>query len=246
MRASEQNWVRLPLENAHNVRELGGVPLSGGGQTAWKRFLRADDMDRLSQKDIDFLLEYGVCTVIDLRSASEVKEKPDKLAGRPEIRYYHIPLMEQDLSPEGQLQLAKSWELSDMYLELVKRKAAVAQIFEAIGGEEDGCVLFHCAGGKDRTGLLGMLLMMLAGADYQDCQTSYMQSCIHLSRNAAFGADSPLAQEFAHLLNSNAENIAPSYRYVQSCKNGIEGYLEACGVQAATIARIKDRMLAAC
>ncbi len=245
MRANEQSWVRLPLENAYNVRELGGVPLAGGGQTAWRRFLRADDMDRLSQNDIDFLLDYGVCTVIDLRSASEVAEKPDKLALRPEIQYYHIPMMEQDLSPEGQLQLAKSWELSGMYVELVKRQDTVAQIFAAIGREEDGCVLFHCAGGKDRTGILGMLLLMLAGADYQDCQASYMQSCIHLSRNADFGPNSAVAQTFAHLLNSHAENIAPAYQHVQRHPNGIEGYLQACGVETDTIRRIKDRLQAA-
>ena len=56
----EKNWVRLPLVFASNVRELGGYPVEEGGQTAYHRFLRADDISELSESDIQFLLRYGV------------------------------------------------------------------------------------------------------------------------------------------------------------------------------------------
>lgn len=77
----EKNWVRLPLVFASNVRELGGYPVEEGGQTAYHRFLRADDISELSESDIQFLLRYGVTSVLDLRSDGEVCRKPDVLAG---------------------------------------------------------------------------------------------------------------------------------------------------------------------
>ena len=55
----EKNWVRLPLKNAINVRELGGYPVKGGGQILYHRFLCADDISRLTDEDADFLLGYG-------------------------------------------------------------------------------------------------------------------------------------------------------------------------------------------
>lgn len=61
----EKNWVRLPLVFASNVRELGGYPVEEGGQTAYHRFLRADDISELSESDIQFLLRYGVTSVLD-------------------------------------------------------------------------------------------------------------------------------------------------------------------------------------
>ena len=62
------------------MRELGGYPVEEGGQTAYHRFLRADDISELSESDVQFLLRYGVTSVLDLRSNGEVCRKPDVLA----------------------------------------------------------------------------------------------------------------------------------------------------------------------
>jgi protein-tyrosine phosphatase len=39
-----------------------------------------------------------------------------------------------------------------------------------------GCVVFHCAGGKDRTGLLALVLLTLAGAAPEEIVADYLLS----------------------------------------------------------------------
>lgn len=241
-----ENWVRLPLENAHNVRDLGGIPVQGGGQTAWRAFLRADDISKLSESDVRFLLDYGVTTVIDLRGPSEVLEKPDRLNKDIGVENHNFSFMENvDLSPEAQLKMAQEMQLGDLYVDLLKRKEIIRGIFEAIADAAPGCVLFHCAGGKDRTGVLAMLLLMLAGADKQDCQNNYSQTYINLTRDGSL-FENTLAQkpEFRNLMESRPEYIEAAYQCVQAFRGGIEGYLQDCGVCAEHIRRVKNRLSA--
>jgi protein-tyrosine phosphatase len=44
----------------------------------------------------------------------------------------------------------------------------------AIACAAPGCVVFHCAGGKDRTGLLALVLLTLAGATPEEIIADYL------------------------------------------------------------------------
>ena len=64
-------WV--DLEGAVNVRDLGGLPLVGGGVTASGVLLRSDNLQGLSSADVAALESLGVSQVVDLRTANEVE-----------------------------------------------------------------------------------------------------------------------------------------------------------------------------
>lgn len=237
-----QNWIRLPLEGAHNVRELGGLPAMEGRQTAWHRFLRADQLSNLTEADSEMLRSYGVSTVIDLRSLSETLNHPDNPKFIETVDYYHIPFMEKDLSPQGQANITQTLQsLGSLYLSLLKRKSVIAQLFEHIAFAPEGCVLFHCTAGKDRTGVLALLLLMLAGVDRQDCQTNYMQSFTNLTRNELFIKISD--RGYHSLVRSDPEDIAVPYDYIAAFPQGILGFLADCGVKEDCIQRVRRRCL---
>lgn len=205
----QQNWIRLPLQGATNARELGGIPCRSG-QTAWHRFLRSDELSGLSGQDVCFLLEYGVTTIIDLRSPAEIEKAPDHPDLLKATAYHSIPFIQEDVSPEAQADfmrnLSNLWEL---YKYLILQKSSVKQIFETIANAPDGAVLFHCTAGKDRTGITALLLLMLAGVDTQDCQANYMQTYVHLTRNDKFAK--LLGTKAEYLLESSPETIARAY-----------------------------------
>lgn len=238
----KRNWIRLPLDGAYNVRELGGLPAKDGTQTAWHRFLRADHLEELTGRDAEMLLAYGVRTVIDLRSPSETAEHPDYAGLLTRVEYHNIPFLEQDLSPQGQ-----AWEkehlvdLSTLYLSLLKRHSIIKTVLETIAAAPDGCILFHCAVGKDRTGVLALLLLMLAGVDKQDCQTNYMQSFTNLTRRELFRQMKD--SEYGILVQSDADYIAAAYDYVAARDQGIDGFLKECGISAGCIAGVRRRIL---
>lgn len=237
----KRNWIRLPLEGACNVRELGGYSTMDGMQTGWHRFLRSDNLSGLTETDVAKLLEYGVSTVIDLRSKSEIIKHPDHAGLLTQVQYLGIPFLEEDLSPEGQEQLrGKNIDYSDLYLALLRRSQIIKELFEQIAAAPKGCVLFHCAVGKDRTGVLAMLLLALAGVDKQDCQTNYMQSFVNLNRKEEFRQLNDT--EYSGLLRSDPEFIEAAYDIVTGYSGGIEGFLQSCGISAECIVTVRRRI----
>lgn len=243
---SRKHWVRLPLENAHNVRELGGYPVKGGGQTAYHRFLRADDLSTLTDNDIAFLAAYGVSLVMDLRSDDEAQKAPDRLDGAEGIAYVRIPFLGRDLSDAMQVSEADiALGLGALYTGMIENKALVKEIFEAIEKAPDGCVLFHCTAGKDRTGVLAMLLMSLAGADKQDCITSYEQSYINLTRKAEFAqmSQAPSLAKYQALMYSLPETMGACYDHMIQKYGSVEDYLRECGLSGYQLENIKRRLL---
>lgn len=79
--AWELNWQRLPLEGVVNARELGGFPTSDGAQTRYHRFIRSDALVDATPADVEFLRNYGVRAVLDLRGEREAYDRPDVCLG---------------------------------------------------------------------------------------------------------------------------------------------------------------------
>lgn len=240
MKQEQTVWVRLPLERAYNVRELGGLPTMDGRQTLWRAFLRSDDISKLTDADITTLLDYGVNTVIDLRSKSEVTNQPDRLGEENDVTNINLSFMQEtDLSPQGIENMSKI-EMGDMYIEMLKRHEIVGAIFTAIAQAQPGCILFHCAAGKDRTGVLAMLLLMLAGVDKRDCINNYAQTYQNLLRDERFL--SALGENITlPMLESRPEYLEKAYTYIES-NGGITTYLKSCGLSEELLDIINERL----
>lgn len=160
--------VQLPLCRARNVRDLGGYPYTDEtgrtGTTAFGVFLRAAALGGLRRSGRAMLRSYGLARVIDLRSAFELRHWPDPFHRRPEpgVAYVSIPMLDQ-LSSTG-LTGPFPERMHDVYRDLLEHDgASVAAVMRALDGP--GCSLFHCRAGKDRTGVIAMLLLGLAGVD---------------------------------------------------------------------------------
>jgi hypothetical protein len=80
----------LDWHGCFNARDLGGIPLSGGGETRRGAVIRADNVDGLSAAGWSALQAHGVRTVIDLRNDDE---RGLDASGRPAgIETLHLPL----------------------------------------------------------------------------------------------------------------------------------------------------------
>ena len=247
MEPHEQNWVRLPLDGATNVRELGGYPTITGGQTKFHRFLRSDDLGRLTEYDKRFLYNYGVRAVIDLRDASEAEAMPDCTIG-PDVVYVNIPLLDFNAAEVSELERkfsAESFSMEPIYQRILENFEGIRQCFRFIADAPKGCVLFHCAVGKDRTGVLAMLLLSLAGVDKWDIVANYAQTCVNLMRSSMWQAqwDNPKAREWRHLLDSAPSVMEQTYDLLDEEHEGIENYLLECGVPDEDVAAVRRRLV---
>jgi protein-tyrosine phosphatase len=63
----------LHLDGTTNTRDLGGLPTVDGGETAFGRVLRSDNLQTLSDTDVRTLVEdIGLTEVVDLRTTAEI------------------------------------------------------------------------------------------------------------------------------------------------------------------------------
>lgn len=183
----------LVLAGVRGVRDLGGLPYrdeaGNTGVTASHVFLRSGSLSRIRRRDIATLTAYGLRRVIDVRSNFELRLWPDPFAKRPvpSVEYVHIPMMDHLNSNGFQGLLPESMFAS--YRDLLEDDTAgFRTLAEAL--DASGCVLFHCRVGKDRTGVIAMLLQELVGvpdecivADYAATQR-YMGGFLRVQRIA--------------------------------------------------------------
>jgi protein-tyrosine phosphatase len=145
----------LAWDGCVNVRDLGGLPLSGGGATAFGLVVRADSIRGLTERGWQSLLDYGVASAIDLRAPDELAA--DRPGDAP------IPVAHVELAPSN-----LDWHsVRDGYLDLLERsQARFVEVFDVLARAETPVVV-HCQGGRDRTGLVVALLLALAGVDFE-------------------------------------------------------------------------------
>lgn len=247
MEPHERSWVRLPLDGADNVRELGGYPTANGGQTHFHRFLRSDSLSMLTARDERFLHDYGVRAVLDLRDSSEVNNDPDRPIGL-DVVYANIPLLDINVAkvvPRKRESVDPNLRMAETYRRILENYEAIRACFRFIAEAPEGCVLFHCAVGKDRTGILAMLLLSLAGVDKWDIVTNYMQTRPNIMRTPAWYAqwnDSALRQ-WRYVLDSPAELIEWTYDLMEDEHGGVGNLLLECGVSDGMAATVRRRLV---
>jgi protein-tyrosine phosphatase len=147
----------LRWDGCINVRDLGGLPLVDGGETAYRVVVRADWLPGLSEAGRQALVDYGVSLVIDLRPEREHEDA--------ELRPLPVRVVRQAMDPRP-VPAAWDWpSMREAYLALADRyRGELAQALTLLGNAEPPAAI-HCAGGRDRTGIACGMALWLAGAD---------------------------------------------------------------------------------
>jgi protein tyrosine/serine phosphatase len=164
----------LELDGAVNVRDLGGLPTEDGDTTRAGVVLRSDNLQGLSDKDVQRLTELGVRTVVDLRTPTEVDaEGPGPLVAEG-VRHVNL-----DLIPGWGAERAVPHEkrhandLSHFYMGyLDDAPDAVVQALREIA-TSDGATVVHCAAGKDRTGVVCAFALLVARVPREEVVADY-------------------------------------------------------------------------
>jgi protein-tyrosine phosphatase len=245
----------LPFDNLFNVRDLGGYHGRAGQTLRWRQVYRADDLNRSSPEDLRRLSELGIRTIIDLRTDAEVAARgPLVIPGSPVARH-HLPMLRdtwdvRDLVPlEGSPPQAF---LIDRYLELLVQGApAIADALRIIAEPEAAPVVFHCSLGKDRTGILAMVLLALLGVHDETIAEDYALSAIAvvaftewLDRlDAATGRRNPSPRAPEAYLAAPPEAIAEVLARVRTGGRSMVGFVRSIGVPFEVIESLHANLL---
>ncbi|MGX6969988.1 tyrosine-protein phosphatase [Vagococcus bubulae] len=228
-------YQRLPLETTYNTRDLGGIPTKSRNMVAWKKLFRSDDVCRLTENDVAFLEDYGVGAVIDLRTEKERQDSDYPLERSSMVKNYHIPFVVdeniQDIS-----QSTVEMTLYDFYEQMIlEQQSIIKELFMAIYESKDTGLIFHCAAGKDRTGVLALLLLGLLEVDEKDIIANYETSYTYLSANE----DLISPEGYEHLMYSDRENMERLLPLINERYGTVFDYLKECGLSEEMLLEIK-------
>ena len=167
----------LPLEKMTNTRDLGGYETQGGMFTKARKYIRGSSPSQASEEDLLKLKEYGVEVVVDLRSPFEKSQGENPFKKDEDVEYYEVNLFDS-LSAEAKDAKFKEYkDLGGVYVYMLEhRKKEIKDVFDIFIKHSYECTLFHCTSGKDRTGVISILLMDLAGCHEYDIVKDYSET----------------------------------------------------------------------
>jgi protein-tyrosine phosphatase len=233
----------LRWEALLNARDLGGLP-SAAGPIARGAIVRADALHRLNDAGWAALVAHGVRTVIDMRNEKEVAAKPYRSSGGDGVSLANIAQQTDEMWQSLPRPIDRVTFDTTM-LELAHSR--FASIAEAIAGAPEGGVLFHCEVGKDRTGLMTMLLLDLVGTPVDVIAADYTLTASGLAPLFADLIAKAETPERRSRLEEEAltrpEVMHAIHKVLRTRYGGAEPYLLSGGLSAASIARIRVRML---
>lgn len=258
----EHNRV-LRLQHGINFRELGGYQTTAGKTVKWQKLLRCGGMSLLTKADLHYLDHYGLRYDIDLRQESETKLSPDRYPKRTTYLNTSVyPFTDNRRFDRHQKKLVKRLVADESfgaqtYVQMVTDSHPVKvwqKFFTTLlaNTEPNQSVLFHCAAGKDRTGVAAALILTALDVPRKTILQDYLLT------NAVFmAADSmdtatiitkanagDLASQFNVEMSVEVANLKLVFRVFDELYGGGIGYLhEVLGLSVADINDLKTLYL---
>ncbi|KAI5306567.1 hypothetical protein KEM56_000262 [Ascosphaera pollenicola] len=249
------------LPGIDNLRDMGGYPVAPKGSVRRGFLYRSAHLASLTDETAAALAnDLGIKVIYDFRSNTENERVPSRDV--PGVTRVHLPVFaEKDASPEAialRFQNYSSGEPSAGYVRAYSEilgegaKKAYRVVFEHIRDRPDEPLLFHCMGGKDRTGCFGALCLRLAGVlndeiivqEYALTRQGLFRLnklfMTMLQQSPAF-AEKPEAA--AKILSSEPEYMRDTLKYLDETYGSVEGYMkEAVKFSDEDIEKIKKNL----
>lgn len=246
----------LPLESAENFRDLGGYRTTDGRRLAWGKVYRANDLSRLTDGDRKLLADLGIRMVCDLRSPAEVRRRADRLPAG--MVYRHLPVFPRDPIRRRHVLFQRHRldpVVRSMYRDAIidNGASALGALLRLVADPANLPLVFHCTGGKDRTGIAAALLLHVCGvprqtiiADYTLTNRAIEKVLTGLRRQMAGSHRPPGLQleQLYPLFSARAELIEYAFAHIEQTYGSLDAYLSGpAGLSEAELQAIRGNLV---
>lgn len=240
----------LDLDGAFNFRDLGGYSTTSGRKVAWRKLFRSDDLFRLSEADLVLFSDLGIKTVIDLRTKAEANQRGRFPLESYKLEYYQRSLL--DISADHSKAVGKGANdyIFTRYTQILSEGATgIRDVFNRLSEGRSLPAVFHCAVGKDRTGLIAAIMLEVLDVTREQVLQDYA-----LTQNSIESLLSWLDREAPHLaeqirtlpavvMSANPENLDRVLNWVDSTYGSVTNYLLAIGVTKDRTIALREQLL---
>jgi protein tyrosine/serine phosphatase len=237
---SDYEPLHLDWPGLVNARDLGGLPLREGAVRRGA-LIRTESLTRLGDGGAEALREAGVSRVLDLRRPGESQDTHPFADDR--ALYVNLPV--EDPADVKR----NTGPMVDLYVDMVDtRPELFAAALAAIAEAPPGAVVVHCAGGKDRTGLVTALALTVAGADKEVVAADYALTEERLEplmrEHLARIADDQVREQFREYQSTPAANMLTVLEHLETEHGSIEDYLRSGGMTEEQLSALRERLVA--
>lgn len=176
----------IHISGIQNIRDLGGLVGLDGRKIRKLQVIRSSRLINMGEDGFRFFKDIHLSTVIDLRTSAEAEKRPNpKMDG---VTMYRIGVLGEDRMQMGEAYntiahsqneddamvaiMERGFDMSNVYMNFIKLPSAVAGMKRALDIiadlPEGEAILYHCNGGKDRTGTLTVFLLTILGVSMDD------------------------------------------------------------------------------
>lgn len=227
----------LELDGGINFRDLGGYQSRTGKTVKWRKLFRSGHLANLSDSDIEHLHQLSLTRVHDFRRADEQERAPSQPVTADITNDYEIFVGSMskfwEFLGNGVLDAESAHDLvRGSYRDCIDDVApAYRRLFLSLLDNSDNASLFHCAAGKDRTGIAAALILSALEVDRDTIVQDYLLTLEHYDSERLLG----VVEE--HLRNANVSHWERSWLmpYVSVHQDNIEFFFDAVEQQYGSV-----------
>ena len=243
MPSDPESKRRVALDGCLNFRDLGGYPTTSHRRVRWGTLYRSDALHDLTERDVRTVRDdLGVRLVIDLRSEGEVTSEGIGLLPGIAVGYQHVPLL------EGIRELPERDDMGHRYFVILEQASAhVSAILERLA-ESPNPTVFHCAAGKDRTGMVAAVVLGILGVpDLKIVEDYVLTSCALdgiLDRLTQMPSYELLREELPlETLHARPETMESLLARIRKRFGSMRGYARSAGTTEETLRKLEERLV---
>lgn len=248
----------VPISGSHNLRDIGGYETRDGKVTGWRKVYRSGTLSEIEPEAVDALSDLGLKVVCDLRANPERALRPSRLP--PGHDYL---LLERDhetssgdlaavIRAPGLTADNAAMLMAGFYTRLAYEQAgSYRPLFQCLA-EGRLSLLFHCAAGKDRTGVAAAILLDVLHVPRETIMEDYLVTQQFYERShALFRAKREERREhvldndvWRPLLRADATYLNAMFAEIDRRHGSSEGYLnDELGIGPSDVAAIRANLL---
>lgn len=248
----------IQLDNSINIRDLGGYTGHLGKQVKWGMVIRSEELAHLSADDVKYFEDMDLKNVYDFRDENKTKRSPDRLPAT--AAYHNLPILDGMSADFSDFDFSKADAVDKFMQEVYGYMAETGvngftPVFKAMTDEASYPLLFHCTNGKDRTGFLAALILMICGVPENTVISDY--SLTNLTFDEAYEhLGTIMAEEVGHVDETITKEhlreffgVKPKWLricldYIDENYNNVDDYLvDKTGVTYEDLEKIRSILL---